>query len=266
MRRMAPTGALLVCLTGCVITPMPMTTEPQRGDETPVSAEAADSAESSAGVEPGVLKGRVVGTDGRPLRGAKIIADNQFLYNSNLIVPTDADGRYRVETDVAATFRVTATMEVERDGVKYLLDLHPENDASFAGPTGAIRDFTWKLTGEKPDGLGHYGGLVLFHLDSTDPQDPEAYLEDEQVELMLTPESPLLDGSRGKVITRRAIRTPDGPGLVDVPIARYRISAAYAGRPLQVALRDQEEYAPELVADFSEYLSTVYWIRLDLKL
>ncbi|MFG1946406.1 hypothetical protein [Nonomuraea sp. NPDC048826] len=34
------------------------------------------------GVEPGVLKGRVVGTDGKPVQGAQIVADNQLLYRT----------------------------------------------------------------------------------------------------------------------------------------------------------------------------------------
>lgn len=263
MRRLVPAGALLVCLSGCVITPMaPMTADTRAGEPVETAREEGDR----MGVEPGVLKGRVVGADGRPVQGAEIVADNQLLYNSNLIVSTDADGRYRVETDIAATFHVTASMTVEHNGASYQVDLSPDDDSSFAGPTGAIRDFTWKLTGEKADGLGHYGGSVLFHLDMTDPQNPEAFLEDEKVELTLAPESTLLDGSQGQVITRRAVRTPDGSGLVDVPIARYRVSASYEGRPLQVRLRGQDAYAPEIVADFSQYISSVYWIQLELKL
>jgi hypothetical protein len=40
----------------------------------------------------------------------------------------------------------------------------------------------------------------------------------------------------GRPITRRAIRTPDGSGLVDAPLGRNRISANYQGRPLQIEL------------------------------
>ncbi|MFD2351890.1 carboxypeptidase-like regulatory domain-containing protein [Nonomuraea ferruginea] len=81
-----------------------------------------------------MLKGRVVGADGRPVQGAKVVADNQLLYNSNLIVSTDADGRYRVETDIAATFHVTASMTVEHNGTSYQVDLSPDDDSSFAEP------------------------------------------------------------------------------------------------------------------------------------
>ncbi|MDA0638510.1 carboxypeptidase-like regulatory domain-containing protein [Nonomuraea sp. MCN248] len=264
MRRMAPVGALLACLSGCVMPPMgPMAEDTRAADPSGVVAQRE---ESGVGVERGVLKGRVVSSAGRPVAGAQVVADNQLLYNSNLIVTTDTDGHYRVETDVAATFHATASLQVERDGVAYQVELRPEDDSPFAGPEGAIRNFTWKLSGAKPDGLGHYGGSVLFYLDGTDPGDPETFLQDEGVELTLTPQSPLLDGSPGEVITRRAARTPDGSGLLDVPIARYRVSATHEGRPLQVRLRGSDAYAAEIVADFSQHINSVYWIQLELKL
>jgi hypothetical protein len=269
MRRLLSVGVLTVILSGCVITPgAPAPVGTQEGAERNSVAQDDGVAQGKGGleVEAGVLKGRALGTDGRPIQGAEIAADNQLLYNSNLIVSTDADGFYRVDTGVAATFHVTARMKIDFNGKKYAIDLAPEDDTSFAGPAGAVRNFTWKLTGEKPDGLGHYGSSVLFYLDNVDPQNPEIYLEDENVEVTLTPEGPLIDGSAGRPITRNAIRTPDGSGLVDVPLGRYRISANYQGRPLQVGLRNSGQYAVEVVADFTERINAVHWIELEMKL
>ncbi|WP_066942090.1 carboxypeptidase-like regulatory domain-containing protein [Microtetraspora fusca] len=217
-------------------------------------------------IEPGVLKGRVVDGKGKPLAGVQVVADNQLLYNSNLIVPTDADGFYRVETNVATTFHVTATVTRQYNGQTYSLDLAPDDDNSFAGPTGAIRNFTWKLTGQRADGLGVHGSSVLIYLDYRDPQDPEAYLQDENVELTLTPEGPLIDGSQGSTITRKSSRTGDGSGVHDVPVGRYRITATYEGRPLRVKPRNSGEYAPEIVADFETIMTGVYQINLELAL
>ncbi|GGP05127.1 hypothetical protein GCM10012278_23300 [Nonomuraea glycinis] len=261
-------GVLAVTLSGCVITPgVPAPSDTQgRVEQDGARQDDARQGKGDLEVEAGVLKGRVVGTDGKPIQGAEIVADNQLLYDSNLVVSTDADGLYRVDTDVAATFHVTASKKIDFNGKTYLVELAPEDDTSFAGPTGAVRNFTWKLTGEKPDDLGHYGSSVLFYLDSVDPQNSEVYLEDENVEVTLTPEGPLADGSQGSTITRKAIRTPDGSGLVDVPLGRYRISANYQGRPLQVGLRNSGQYAAELVADFTQHISSVYWIELELKL
>ncbi|MFI7451871.1 carboxypeptidase-like regulatory domain-containing protein [Nonomuraea sp. NPDC049714] len=269
MRRLLLAGMLTVTLGGCVITtggPVPVSTQVSAEQGKGTQEVEAGQDKGTLEVEAGVLKGRVVGADGRPIQGAEIAADNQLLYNSNLIVSTDADGFYRVDTDVAATFHVTASMKIDFNGKKYAIDLAPEDDTSFAGPTGAVRNFTWKLTGERPDGLGHYGSSVLFYLDNVDPQNPEVYLEDENVEVTLTPEGPLADGSAGQTITRRAIRTPDGSGLVDVPLGRYRISANYQGRPLQVGPRNSGQYAAEVVADFAQHINAVYWIELEMKL
>lgn len=227
------------------------------------------AAERKAGVgqpEAGVLKGRVVDGAGRPVADAEIVADNQLIHNSNLVVTTDKDGHYRVSTDVAAaTFRVTGTVTRRFEDRAYTMELTPHDDASFAGSDGAIRDFTWRLTGERSDGLGFYGSMVLFHLESYDPQNPETFLNDEDVTLTLTPQGPLIDGSAGEVIVRRAERGGDGAGVLDVPIGRYRITAEHLGRPLRIRLRDTGEYGEAVVTGFERFLSTVHRIQLDLK-
>ncbi|WP_169807679.1 carboxypeptidase-like regulatory domain-containing protein [Herbidospora mongoliensis] len=217
-------------------------------------------------IEPGVLRGRVVDAAGKPIKGAEIVADNQLLYNSNAVVRTDGDGFYRVDTNVATTFHATATVTSEYNGQEYTLSLAPDDDGPFAGPSGAIRNFTWKLTGKQADGLGFYGGKVLFYLDSTDPLNPDAFLEDEKVRLTLTPDGPLIDGSEGPPIVGMATRNGDGSGLEDVPISRYRITADYEGRPLSVKLRKGGDYVEEVVADFAPIMTGIYWIELELAL
>ncbi|XVQ87504.1 carboxypeptidase-like regulatory domain-containing protein [Microbispora siamensis] len=165
-------------------------------------------------VEPGVLKGRVVDAQGRPIEGAEIVADNQLLYNSNEVVRTGGDGLYRVATDVRATFHASGTVIRRYNGQEYTLSLAPDDDAPFAGPSGAIRNFTWRLTGKKPDDLGFYGGKVLFRLDLNDQINAGAFLDDEKVRLTLTPDGPLIDGLTGN--PDRATGDPErgrlGPG------------------------------------------------------
>ncbi len=259
-----PVLTLTLVLTGCGMSGIPEVTgvtDGRQGSET-VDVDRADAGE----IEPGVLKGRVVDEKGAPLAGVEVVADNQLLYNSNLITVTDADGFYRVETDHAATFHATATVTRSYNGQRFSLALAPDDDSPFAGPTGAVRNFTWKLTGERPDGLGVYGNSVIIYLDTADPQDPQAYLQDENVELTLTPEGPLADGSQGSVITRASSRTGDGSGVHDVPLGRYRITATYDGRPLRVRQRNVGEYAPEYVGDFQTVMTGVYRIDLDLAL
>ncbi|MEN3540208.1 carboxypeptidase-like regulatory domain-containing protein [Microbispora sp. ZYX-F-249] len=226
-----------------------------------------DSREAEPGeVERGVLKGRVADERGRPIEGAEVVADNQLLYDSNEVARTGGDGRYRVATNIGATFHASATITRRYNGREYSLSLAPDDDAPFAGPSGAIRNFTWKLTGAKPDGLGFYGGKVLFRVDLNDQLDTGAFLEDEKVRLTLVPDGPLIDGSEGSRIVRTATRNGDGSGLEDVPIGRYRITADYEGRPLAVKLRGAGDYAQEVVADFTPVMTGVYWIELELGL
>ncbi|MFF5109227.1 carboxypeptidase-like regulatory domain-containing protein [Streptosporangium sp. NPDC000509] len=262
MRAVIVVGVLIAALSGCALEGEErMTGTADAGRETTAERQAG-----AGQVEAGVLKGRVVDAAGRPVAGAEIVADNRLLYDSNLVVTTDKDGRYRVSSDVAAaTFRVTGTVTRRFEGRAYTMDLTPHDDASFAGADGAIRDFTWRLTGERSDGLGFYGGMVLFHLESYDPQNPQAFLQDEDVTLTLTPQGPLIDGSAGEVITRRAERGGDGSGLLDVPIGRYRITAEHLGHPLKIRIRDTGEYGEAVVADFERLLTTVHRIQLDLK-
>ncbi len=250
---------LLMALTGCGTTGI-------INEDRASGSVGQEGSVDDGGIEPGVLKGRVIDAAGRPIEGAEIAADNQLLYNSNLIVRTDGDGSYRIDTNIGATFHATGTVITQYNGQEYRLSLAPDDDASFAGPSGAIRNFTWKLSGKRADGLGFYGGKVLFHLDMTDPLDPNVFLEDEKVQLSLTPEGPLIDGSAGSPIVAMATRNPDGSGLEDVPIGRYRITADYAGRPLAVKLRGGGDYAEEVTADFAPIMTGVYWIELELAL
>ncbi|MBB5139584.1 hypothetical protein HNP84_009348 [Thermocatellispora tengchongensis] len=265
MRRLLITGLLVLSLSGCGI----VTLQVGDGQEGAVNAGRTGEAGQGDGgarlgeVEPGVLKGRVVDQAGQPIAGATIFADNQLLYNSNAIGTTDADGYYRVETPGSFTFHASGQVKRQLDGQEYVLDLEPDSDEPFAGPTGAIRNFTWKLAGPKANGQGHHGGSVLFYF-GLDGANSNVFLEDEKVTLTLAPEGPLIDGSAGETLSVQAQRTPDGSGVQGVPIGRYRITASYEGSPLRIRLRNTGEYASEVVAGFSGVVTGVYQIELEV--
>ncbi|WP_246357719.1 carboxypeptidase-like regulatory domain-containing protein [Pyxidicoccus fallax] len=229
-----------------------------------------DSGTNNPGVETNVVKGKVVDTAGRPLAGAEVVADNQFLYDSNVVGTTGADGTYRLDLGKAGvTWSASATFKRQYNGKTYTFDLHPSNPALFATNEGAVRDFSWKLTGERPEG-GKYGSDVLFNMIAyEDPQDPDAPLDHLNVELTLTPDGPLVDGSTGAPLTARATRDGNGTGLHDVPVGRYTITARYApsGRPAQpllVRVNNTGSYANSVTTDFQIVTESVYRIDLDL--
>ncbi|MEU8133998.1 carboxypeptidase regulatory-like domain-containing protein [Streptodolium elevatio] len=223
-----------------------------------------------AKVEPGVVKGRVVGTDGKPIANAEIVVDNQLLYDSNLVLATDAHGEYRAELPpIAATYRVTASFKTSYEGEKATFPLAPDDDAAFAGNQGAVRDFTWKLTGKRDDMPDmYYGGSVTYYLGATNPVD-DSYADSANVRLMLTPVGPLVDGSAGKPVTTEPEQTGNGWEVRDVPVGRYRITAVYAAdgrrQPLKVQLRNSgKPFAAEVTAVFENELDH-YRIELELK-
>jgi hypothetical protein len=198
------------------------------------------------GLEPYLAKGRVVDPQGHPLAGVKIIVDNTVFYNSAVTGTTDAQGSYEIRVG-DGSWRVYAEMRREYNGRTYKIDLAPDTFDAFAGMDGAVRNFTWKLTGKKPEPLvGYFGGSILVFGD-------ELY-DVENVELTLTPVGPLIDGSAGETV----IRWPNGPDVSppseaeDIPLGRYEVSAAHlpSGEALLVGSAACDGYAASRTIDF----------------
>jgi hypothetical protein len=197
-------------------------------------AAAAAPAPPATGVTPGFVTGTVVDAAGRPLAGVRVYAKNTLLYNTNAIGVTDAQGRYKLDVrEPMGTWRVTAQLRREYEGHTYTLDLHPENDepAPFAGVDGAVRNFSWRVSGRTPSG-GYYGGRVYV---SGIPGGWMNDVEHEDLELEFTPVGPLIDGSVG---APRTLRGGVGPEADHVPLGKYRVTAwaAPAGAPRRRAV------------------------------
>ena len=216
--------------------------------------------------EPGVMKGRVTDSAGNPLAGAQVVADNTLLYNSNAIAVSDAKGYYRVDVSrPAGTWNATAQLKRQVGGKPFTFDLHPDNSQVFAGTDGAVRNFTWKLRGKRPDG-GNYGSPVLVYGDLGN----SFWLDTTKVELTLEPLGPLADGSPGQTIVAKIVQTPDGDAVPDVPLARYAISGRYldperGALPLQIRKRNTESYATRAELDFEAQMAGVNRIEVDVR-
>jgi hypothetical protein len=199
------------------------------------------------GVEAYIMKGQVTDAHGVPLAGVEVFADNTLLYDSNLLASTDANGTYRIDLSAfTTTWHAGATLNATFEGQTYAYSLEPSDDSVFAGVDGAIRNFTWKLTGAQPGG-GYYGSVVYVYGDfaTTD------FLVDD-VELTLTPEGPLIDGSAGQSI----VQQPLGGEIVDVPIGRYTVTGRYlepsgSVRPLLIASEGGSDFAASKSVTFS---------------
>jgi hypothetical protein len=218
----------------------------------------------TSGLEPYIVKGTVVDNNGAPLAGVEVVANNTQFYDANAVGTTDAQGNYRIELS-AGSWQMTASMMRELNGQTYRIELTPETTAAFAGSEGAIRNFRWQPSG----GEARQGSVFVY------PDITVEFLESQYIELTLEPQGLLLDGTTGQTITGMLTVTPDGDGLTDVPLGRYKITARYlvpgeSPALLEIKLRDggDEQYDDSLVADFETPYGSgldIFWIEVMVK-
>jgi hypothetical protein len=222
-----------------------------------VKAAEPQAADAKLVARPNLLVGKVVDSQGKPLAGAKVLADNTMFYNANLFAKTKEDGAYSLEV-TRGSWQASATVRREYHGKEYTLLLHPSDPDPFAGTDGAVRNFELRLTGKRAGegDRGFYGGTVIAYADVSDFELSAAMAN---VEVTLTPVGPLVDGSVGKPVTAKLARTADGDAVRDVPVGRYAVTARYArpnrkSTPMRVRLRNDGEFADKVVADFTDIL------------
>lgn len=251
------TASMLIALTAC-----------SKGDK----ASPSNPDEPQAGK--GIVAGKVVDEQGKPVSGVKIYADHTEYYNTNVITTTDANGKYKLDiSNLGGTYRVHGELMKTYNGIPYRFDVYTD-DALVNSTDGGVRNLTWKLSGIVPGTLNStIGGLVNFHQTFGN----EEYWEWQDVEMTLVPVGNLVDGSVGKTIVQNADGFPErigaynNVGLNDVPVGRYKISMRYVPKNapavnLVIKLRDDDEYVPEITADFQQREGTGFQeIPLDIK-
>ncbi|SDM75647.1 Carboxypeptidase regulatory-like domain-containing protein [Catalinimonas alkaloidigena] len=186
--------------------------------------------------EPYTVSGTVVDTQGNPMAGIKVRADDEALYGS-LSVTTDANGHYQMPRMTLGGWKIYAWKEVRFNGKTYHLRLgmpHEQDyDAFSPGQAGEVRDFVWKLSGIIPDRTrsddspaGYFGGTIFF---SNFTSDWEPLPAGAQVTVTFTPETgaTLFDGSAPQPLQKSFTieREETFYYLHDIPQSIYRISA-----------------------------------------
>ena len=197
--------------------------------------------------EKGVVKGRVMNSKGDGLPNTKVVIEHTVYYGTYVYATTNAAGYYKT-TVPAGSWKASVRIEQEFEGKKYNFDLCPDIADPFAGSDGAVRNFTWKLKGARPEGNGFFGSNVVVYTQ------PGSSVNIDDVELSLQPVGPLADGLPGTTITATTIDVGGGEdGIADVPVGKYKITARDTGNgtALQIRLRNQGAYAPSLTALFA---------------
>ncbi len=204
----------------------------------------------------------VKNADCSPIANAKVVIENTIYYALYVYATTNTKGEYTVAVPNGSW---QASLQIEKDflGKTYKFDLHPDNPNPFAGSEGAVRNFTWRLSGAKP-GDGLYGSNVAVY------GEPGSAFSREDIELDLTPDGPLVDGSTGSVITKKLIDIGGGDdGINDVPIGKYNITVknVATNEHLQIRYCNTGIYVNELNAVFTSDFtgSTTYQIVVQVK-
>ncbi|GGK95701.1 carboxypeptidase regulatory-like domain-containing protein [Deinococcus radiotolerans] len=253
MNRSLPVTTLLALslLLGACSSTQAGSTPPSQGGGGPVSQ------------TPYTMTGVVRNAAGQPVPGAEVWADNTLYYNMNALGTTDAQGRYSVPLprDTPGTWRAGGHFKVKYAGDWYNLTLEPDSDAAFATDTGAVRNFTLKISGEVPGG-GEYGGKLYPYFGG------ETDFDMSQVEFTLTPDGPLIDGSAGQVLTRHLT---DETMVRDIPLGRYVMTARYVpqggpAQPMQLMGRAESTYATSTTITFHETPSYGLFADLTVRL
>jgi hypothetical protein len=180
--------------------------------------------------EPRTVIGTTVDTAGLPLPGARIWVETELYTGTPGLGVSDPEGRYRVERLIAQyVYTAYAWTEVDYRGRAWCLrlaPLTPPADAAFPGATGAVRDFRWRIAGPMEDTWAapgedgaYWGATARLFPDFADG----AY--DRVVELTLTPDGPLVDGTTGSTIVR-AVDLATTPFALDIPLGAYVVTAA----------------------------------------
>ncbi|MFM9907800.1 MAG: carboxypeptidase-like regulatory domain-containing protein [Chitinophagaceae bacterium] len=194
----------------------------------------------------GIVKGKLSYADGNPIANAKVVIENTILYASYIYATTNTKGEYSVPVPIGS-WKASVQIEKEFLGKKYKYDLHPDNANPFAGVEGAVRNFTWKISGAKPEG-GFYGSPVKAYGDLM------SFINMQDVELTLTPDGNLIDGRPGAIIKKRLVDVGGGEyGIDDVPIGKYTITArnAVTNEAFQIRIRNTGDYSNSVTGIFN---------------
>lgn len=171
--------------------------------------------------------------------------ENTILYASYVYATTNSKGEYSAAVPIGS-WKASVQFEKEFLGKKYKYDLHPDNPNPFAGYDGAVRNFSWKIIGAKPDS-GYYGSPVKAYGDLL------SFINMQEVELTFTPDGVLIDGSSGSVIKKRLVDVGGGEyGIDDVPVGKYNITArnVVSGQPLEIRIRNTGNYTNSVTGIF----------------
>lgn len=219
---------------------------------TACSKTAGISDNATTGTTIGAVTGIVTDSRNLPVKDASIIIEHTVWYNSYLFGSSSNEGKYEVSLPATPEGDWTAKAQLTKMayGQTYTFDLEPDKTGAFSRATGAVRNFKWKLSGQRPGGTGYYGAHVDLYPFGTD-------LDMTKVKLSFIPfpgETALIDETTVSPF-ERPVENIAGTFMVkDVPIGKYIVKAIYAGKKLLLNNRHSDDSNEESkTVIFSKY-------------
>ncbi|RFM27015.1 hypothetical protein [Deminuibacter soli] len=182
------------------------------------------------GTKNGAVTGIVTDAKNLPVKAANIIVEHTVWYNSYLLAASNNEGKYEVSlpNEPAGDWTAKAQLTKNAYGQTYTFDLEPDNTGAFSKATGAVRNFKWKLSGQRPGSTSYYGAHVDLYMLGTD-------VNMTKIKLLFTPypgESTLIDGTVATAF-EKPVEDVAGTFMVkDIPIGKYSVKAQYNGKML----------------------------------
>lgn len=204
--------------------------------------------------KPGHLRGYVKDAAGKPLQGAYIGVRSTVVGGrySGAHAESDEKGYYEVQVPLGAAHFYAAGYTVDYADGRAALSLHPADGklTSFASADGSVENFVlWTYGAADKDGLSEnprlrsnfYGGSLYIGHHLNEPGEalglPNNLTTGTEIEVTLTPEGRLLDGSVGKTFVVRKSVFSTGFAINNIPVGQYRLTAKRAdGQPLKMRL------------------------------
>jgi hypothetical protein len=196
--------------------------------------------------KPGVIRGYVYDTKGRPLKNAVIgVRASLFTGASG---KTDAKGYYEITPPLMATEFYKAAYPMDYGDGRAVLGLHPaDGEADLdSAKVGTVENFVMMPYGigdragvqDRPHYSGNYygGSLSLGWYADEDPRFPDATKlpPDGTIEITFTPDGSLVDGSPARpIIIRKLVGRGVNTGLYvhNIPVGGYKMTARLVGGP-----------------------------------
>lgn len=205
--------------------------------------------------KPGKARGYVKDLSGKPLAGASIGVRSTAVggfYSGGQSV-TDANGYYEVQIPAGVAHFYNAGYAIEWGDGLAAVSLHPADGRldNFSSSEGVVENFVLLPYGitsrenisESPHlPASYYGGALFIGYHTREVGNaiaPESnFLDSAVIEITLTPEGKLFDGSEGKTfVIRKVAGLSVGFRINNIPLGNYKISAKLAdGKLLRIRL------------------------------